>query len=117
MKIRKQMPRPRVSIRLIGDMSTLQSALAEFYALIRRRLELEGDFEVLQLCQRFVRVPFDGNDFFRVHSEPSAGRAGDVLIVLEPSDRLLDLMATLRAGDRDGDCIQADAHEPFLSGG
>ncbi len=52
MKIRKQMPRPRVSIRLIGDMSKLQSALAEFYALIRRRLELEGDFEVLQLCQR-----------------------------------------------------------------
>jgi len=65
----------------------------------------------LDVLLEFQNLLADGSKAFAIHSEfrPTAG-AGEVAVVFEPSQRFLDLLAALRAGDRDQPVIDVGTH-------
>lgn len=95
------------SITLRGDASRLLCALDEFSALMSGgELELDGDLlspDLRELLRHgFLDVGFEASKLVRVDSNPTAGRAGYVLVSLEPSNLFLELLSALRARDCNG---------------
>lgn len=106
MKRRKQHPRRMLKLRLRAESAAFASAIAELSGLLAGASELEGDLlspELRKLLVDYLSgLALDGSQLIRLHVDPAAARTGDVLVALEPSDLLLELLAALRAGQRDG---------------
>lgn len=63
-------------------------------------------------AEKIGHLRFRSTDLVKVSSEPaSAGRAGEVVLLLEPGDRLSELVATLRAGEIGGSVVERNSHE------
>ena len=85
-----------VTLRITADDSALEPVLGELLALIERLPKplaeiTDGPFDLLECPSELVRVDIDRG------SAP----AGEFRVLLQPTDRLLGLVAALRARDRD----------------
>lgn len=105
-------------IRIDVDQSSAHSAIAELNQLLDGVSEFELDGKVFP---RAVELVVDGalcaDKAFCIRSNAATGRAGDVLLSLEPTECLLEFLAALRAFHGDLRSVEVDAHESFLSGG
>lgn len=91
------------SIRLCVKSDKLEAALRDLAGLAERLPNVvQSFFDGLLGCSELVCF----------HSgDGPAGTAGDVWIRLEPSDRLLGLLAAFPARNIDGLVVQAEGHE------
>lgn len=91
-----------LTVRLLGSDEALQNALQELSNLLDGN-PLELDCDLLSpdlrefLCDGLYGAGFDGSKLVRIHSNAATGRAGDVLLSLEPSDLFLEFLSALRA--------------------
>lgn len=82
-----------LQIRVIPDSAPILDALAELSTLAKSFPEA---------VQRFLDGLLDRSELVRVHSiDGPAEPAGDLRILLEPSDRLREFLAAARAGNID----------------
>lgn len=100
------MIQPKITLHYDGVAPALSSALEELNALVAGRdlqLEVDFDVELRELFRHlFVGGRLEASKLIRLDSHSSALGAGDVLVSLHPSELLLELLAALRAGGRDG---------------
>ncbi|MCA8247978.1 hypothetical protein LGN12_12450 [Burkholderia multivorans] len=69
-------------------------------------------------AEEFRRLRFKGSDIFQAHGEPaSAGRASQVVLLLEPTDRFRELVSTLRTFEVGSGVIERNSHGNSLQGG
>lgn len=107
---------PPLSIRLLADGTRLIAAIQELERLLPAGpLAIDANLLPSELRDFLLDPVFDASKLARIDSNPAADRAGDVLVSLEPSNLLLEFLSALRARDVDGNCVQAEAHGPFLS--
>lgn len=91
------------SIRLCVISDKLEAALSDLAGLAER---------LPDVVQSFFEGLLGRSDLVRFHSSDGpAGSAGEIWIRLEPSDRLLGLLAAFPAGNIDGLVVQAEGHE------
>ena len=83
------------------DASALEALFAEF---------LECSFEVRQAFVGGLHALGDAAFVCRAQREAGATDATQQLVVVEPSQALLDLVATARALDLDGGVVQQSSH-------
>lgn len=92
-------------ITLHADGSALEAAIEEFGDLLvvpDSELDRDGFGQFRKLIRNlFAESVLDFSNLVRVESHPAALGAGDVLVSLHPTELFLELLAALRAGDRD----------------
>ncbi|WP_140413377.1 hypothetical protein [Pandoraea sp. PE-S2T-3] len=91
------------SIRLCVRSEKLELALRDLAGLAER---------LPNVVQSFFDGLLGSSDLVCFHSsDGAAGTAGEIWIRLEPSDRLLGLLAAFPTGNLDGLGVQAEGHE------
>lgn len=106
------------AIRIDVNQSPANSSIAELNRLLEGVSEFELDGKVFpQAVELVVDGTLCADKAFRIRSNAATGRAGDVLLSLEPTECLLEFLAALRAFHGDLRRVEADAHESFLSVG
>lgn len=89
---------PAVEVEIRADSSALQSVIGEVLEAARR-----ASPEVLQKVSHLLLGFGDlGQELASVDVQMPAAGTGDVLVRLQPGDRLRMILAALRAGDADG---------------
>jgi hypothetical protein len=63
-------------------------------------------------------IRFSGSDIFQINGKPAAADgAGQVVLLLEPSDRLRETVSALRAFERGAGVVERNGHGNPLQGG
>lgn len=94
------------AIILRGEVSpSLSRAIDDLNALIEGRdlqLDVDRSVELRELFRQvFVDGVLDASNLIRIDSHPPALGASYTFLSFEPTELFLDLLAALRAGDRD----------------
>lgn len=94
------------NIKIKCDATFFVDALREFGELLSvqdSELDVDGSGKFRNLIRKLaIESVLDFSNLAHIDSHPAAGRTGDVLLSLHPSDLFLELLAALRTGDCDG---------------
>lgn len=104
------------SIRVVADAARLERVIADLSAFADHYSELDADLAA-ELRQLLVDVALDSLHLCRVDSNRAAGGTGDALVALEASERVLELLAALRARHGDLLAVERNGHGLSLRGG
>ena len=104
-----------LSILLHVDSSRIDAVIAELRSMpVASEFELDGNV-FPKAAELFVDGALCIDKLTRIHCDSSAGRAGDALVALEPTDGCLELLAALRACHADARSVEIDGHGSRLS--
>lgn len=101
-------------LRLVVDAAAVKRSVDELAAFADRRSELDADLAA-DLRQLLADVALDSLHLCRVDSDRPALGAGDALVTLEPSERVLELLAALRARHGDLLGVERNGHGSCIS--